>query len=233
VRKKYCNINKAKARLTALIVSVLILSALAGVQFIGKVSADYPFDWPMFGHDPQRMGYSESPAPNTNQTLWTASLGTFTGQTPAVADGKVYVGDWGGMVYCFDHETGEQIWNYTTGASIYCNPAVADGRVYTGSNDNNLYCLDALTGAKIWNYTTGNWVAGGSPTVVGGKVYVGSDDYNAYCFDAVTGALVWNYTTGGRVVGISAVDGRVYAGSVDDYNYYCLDALTGVSSYCS
>ena len=96
-----------------------------------------------------------------------------TGQTPVVADGKVYVGDWMGRMYCFDHETGEQIWNYSTGTdSIYSFPAVVNARVYTGSNNNNFYCLDAASGALLWNYTTGGWVAS-SAAVIDGRVYTG------------------------------------------------------------
>ena len=56
------------------------------------VSAAGAYDWPMFRHDLQHTGYSTSPAPNTNQTLWNYTTGNFVASSPAVADGKVYVG---------------------------------------------------------------------------------------------------------------------------------------------
>jgi len=227
LKTKNRNTMKAKATsLTTLLVSVLILSALAGVQFIGKVAADYPYDWPMFGHNPQHTGYTESPAPNTNQTLWTAKIGVGAGTHPIVADGKLFIGAWDRKFYCFDAADGNQLWNYTTDGMVYANSAYADGRVYLGSTDNNLYCWNATTGALIWNYTMTDWA--GAPTVVDGRVYCGSDNYNTYCFDAVTGALIWNYTTGGMVVSAPAVAyDRVYVGCVEDHNIYCFDAATG------
>jgi outer membrane protein assembly factor BamB len=220
--------RKVKATsLTALLASALILSALAGVQFVGKVYADYPYDWPMARYDLQNTGYSESPAPNTNQTLWTFTASSGIICSAAVVNGRVYIGDWTSKIYCLDHATGALIWNYTCGGSMAASPAVVDGKVYTGSGDFNVYCLDAVTGEKIWNYTTGDEVYS-SPAVVDGKVYVGSDDDNMYCLDADTGAKIWNYTTGDDIYANApaVVDGKVYVGSNDD-NMYCLDADTG------
>jgi len=144
--------------------------------------------------------------------------------SPAVADGKVYVGS-GYKVYCLNALTGAHVWNYTTGSGVSSSPAVADGKVYVGSYDNKTYCLNALTGAHVWNYTTGSGVSS-SPAVADGKVYVGSG-YKVYCLNALTGAHVWNYTTGDRVQSSPAVaDGKVYVAS-DDYKVYCLNSLTG------
>jgi outer membrane protein assembly factor BamB/pimeloyl-ACP methyl ester carboxylesterase len=183
-------------------------------------------DWPMHRHDLQHTGYSASPAPNTNQTLWTYTAGNSVGAGPTVADGRVYVGSWDTNVHCLDAATGALVWNYTTGSRVLSYPAVADGRVYVGSNDKNLYCLDAVTGAKIWNYTTGNNVQS-SPAIADGRVYVGSWDDKVYCLNAATGALVWNYTTGGDVISSPAVaDGKVFVGSNDD-DVYCLNAADG------
>ena len=186
-------------------------------------STRYP--WSMFRHDLSHTGYSESPAPNTNQTQWTYTTGDYVFSSPAVVDGKVYVGSEDNKTYCLNALTGALIWNYTTGAPVRSSPAVVDGKVYVGSMDNKTYCLNALTGALIWNYTTG-WVLS-SPSVVDGKVYVGSYDKKVYCLDALTGAHIWNYTTGDYVWSSPAVvDGKVYVGSYDK-KVYCLDALTG------
>ena len=73
-----------------LLVSVLLLSALGGAEFGGKVSAAGPYDWPMHRHDLQHTGYSASPAPITNQTLWNYTAGNYVGAGPTVADGKLY-----------------------------------------------------------------------------------------------------------------------------------------------
>ena len=123
-----------KSSLVFLLVSVFLLSALAGVQFVGKVSAAGPYDWPMFRHDLQHTGYSTSPAPSTNQTLWNYTTGSFIVSSPAVVDGKVYIGSYDRKFYCLDAATGAHIWNFTTGGIVGSSPAVVDGRVYVGSD---------------------------------------------------------------------------------------------------
>jgi outer membrane protein assembly factor BamB/pimeloyl-ACP methyl ester carboxylesterase len=183
-------------------------------------------DWPMFHHDLQHSGYSTSPAPSTNQTLWSYTTGASVYSAPAVTNGVVYVGSLDNNVYALDAATGAKIWNYTTGSQVYSSPAVADGKVYVGSSDYKVYCLNAATGALIWNYTTSGRV-GSSPAVSDDRVFVGSDDNNVYCLNAATGALIWNYTTGGDVFSNPAVaDGKVYVGSKDD-KIYCLNAVDG------
>jgi len=189
-------------------------------------STRYP--WSMFRHNLRRTGYTESPAPSTNQTRWNYTAGELGASSPAVVDGMVFIGFDDGNVYALDQYTGALIWNYTTGGPVQSSPAVVDGRVYIGSGDGKVYCLDALTGSHIWNYRTGAYVRS-SPAVADGRVYIGSYDNKTYCLDAATGELIWNYTTGSDVRSSPAVAyGKVYVGSwFPDCSVYCLDALTG------
>jgi hypothetical protein len=137
--------------------------------------------WPMFHHDLTHTGYSTSKAPKTNQTLWNFATGSVVWSSPAVADGKVYVGSYDMKLYCLDASTGASIWSFATGGAVPSSPAVADGKVYVGSADKKVYALDASTGSLIWSYTTGDYVDS-SPAVADGKVYVGSRDYKVYAF---------------------------------------------------
>ena len=182
--------------------------------------------WPMFRHDLRHTGYSTSKAPNTNQTLWTYTTGGWVTSSPAVADGRVYVGSDDRKVYCLNASTGALKWNYTTDGEVWSSPAIICGKVYVGSYDHKVYCLNASTGAYIWSYATNRPVVS-SPAVVCGKVYVGSPDSKVYCLNASTGAYIWSYTTGNFVWSSPAIaDGKVYVGS-GDKNIYCLDASTG------
>ena len=191
--------------------------------------------WPMFHHDLNHTGYSTSTAPDTNNTIWNYTTGSSVPGSPAVADGKVYVGSYDKKVYCLDASTGNKIWNYTTGDRVYSSPAVANGMVYVGSWDYNVYCLPQNDPngngvidpcEVIWSYTTGDNVYS-SPAVADGKVYVGSNDDKVYCLDATTGAFIWSYTTGSNVNSCPAVaGGKVYVGSYDK-KVYCLNAETG------
>ena len=137
--------------------------------------------WSMFHHDLTHSGYSKSSAPNVNNTAWTfATLGNIY-SSPAVADGKLYIGSIDRNVYALDAASGQLVWNYTTQDLVRSSPAVADGKLYIGSRDHNIYALNAANGELIWNYTTDNFVYS-SPTVADGKVYVGSWDGKVYAF---------------------------------------------------
>jgi outer membrane protein assembly factor BamB len=183
--------------------------------------------WPMFHHDLAHTGYATSPAPNTNQVLWNYTTGGRVWSSPAVANGRVYVGSEDKNVYGLDALTGARIWNYTTDSAVYySSPAVAYGKVYVGTNGGRVYSLDASTGAYIWDYATGAQVFS-SPAVANGNVYIGAHTGMVYCLDASTGALIWTSAKVGAVESSPAVaDGRVYVGSWDG-NVYALDASTG------
>jgi outer membrane protein assembly factor BamB len=193
--------------------------------YLKTVLFDQP-DWPMFGGDVNHTRFSPSNAPNTNEVQWSYTTGGYVESSPAVADGRVYVGSDDNNVYALQCETGTILWTYTTGDRVLSSPAVAEGRVYVGSEDKKIYCLNASTGAHIWDYTTGHWVDS-SPAFADGRVYVGSFDFKVYCLNASTGAHIWDYTTGAAVVSSPAVYcGKIYVGS-GDQNVYCLNSTTG------
>jgi outer membrane protein assembly factor BamB len=175
--------------------------------------------WRMFRHDLRHEGNSTSEAPDNLQVLWNNKTGDFVYSSPAVYEGKVFVGSNDKNVYALDENTGSLVWNYTTGDSVSSSPAVADGKVFVGSDDGNVYALNESTGLKVWNYTTGDAVHS-SPAVADGKVFVGSRDYNVYALNEGNGSFVWNYLTDRSVYSSPAVaDGKVFVGSDDGYVY--------------
>jgi len=182
--------------------------------------------WPMFRNDSYHLGCSDSTAPCTNNTLWNYTTGGAVLSSPAVADGKLYVGSNDRKVYCLNASDGSSIWSYTTDGWVISSPAYADDKVYVGSDDRKLYCLNASSGSLIWSYMTGNPVWS-SPTVVNNKVYFGSYDARIYCLNASDGTLLWNYTAGNSVLSSPAVTGdKVYVGAFDG-KVYCLNASDG------
>jgi outer membrane protein assembly factor BamB len=104
--------------------------------------------------------------------------------SPAVVNGRVFVGSDNGGIYCLNATSGGWIWNYTTGP-VWSSPAVAGGIVFVGSFDDNVYALNSSTGVKIWSFTTGGAVES-SPAVADGTVFVDSDDGNVYAFGSPT-----------------------------------------------
>jgi outer membrane protein assembly factor BamB len=181
--------------------------------------------WPMFRHDLSHSGYSTSTGPETNNVLWEYAIGNSM-SSPAIVDGKVYIGSESNRMYCLDANTGEKIWSYITNGKVYSSPAVVDGKVYFLSDGGKVYCLNSGTGKKIWDYSIGRYDAS-SPTVANGKVYFGSGDSNVSCLNADTGAKIWQYKTFQKIITSSpaVVNEKVYIGAESDV--YCLNANTG------
>ena len=61
--------------------------------------------------------------------------------SPAIADGIVYVGSWGGEVYAFDASTGAVVWSYETAGGVFSSPTVVGGVMFIGSYDGKVYAF--------------------------------------------------------------------------------------------
>jgi outer membrane protein assembly factor BamB len=95
--------------------------------------------------------------------------------TPAVANGRVFVGNTDHFVYSFAAHTGQLAWRYSTGSYVYAAPAVAPGpggkpTVFIGSYDSTFYAFDARSGNVRWSFNAPGRISG-APTVVGHIVY--------------------------------------------------------------
>jgi len=136
-----------------------------------------PEDWPMYSHDVNLTGYTTSPAPDTNGTLWIFTTGGTLLDQPAIKGGKLYIMSADGFFYCLNSSTGTVIWK-TNMSDVLKAPgprvdthsaanAVVDGKVYGGTFHyynasvggvdmgpfGRVFCLNADTGALIWNFT--------------------------------------------------------------------------------
>jgi outer membrane protein assembly factor BamB len=198
-----------------------------GCVYIGSQDEDLPTYGHLYGLNAEN-----------GHELW--SITTDGGETdgsgiqssPAIVDGKVYVGSLNGNVYCFYAGNGTEKWRYhTDGVVRRSSPAIANGKLYIGSHTEDwpstrgtLFCLDIADGHKVWNYSVEGEYSGGidsSPAVADGKVYVGSENCKIYCLNAETGQDIWTYIAGHFVTSSPAiVNGRMYIGS-DNGKVYC------------
>ncbi len=162
----------------------------------------------------------------TGDEIWVHDPSTdYQGCTPAIANGKVYIGNDDAFFYCLDAGTGDEIWNYTTGWMIWSSPSVYNNKVYFAADQ--IYCLNASTGEEIW--IEPGIHTSSSPAVAYGNVYIGTGagDGKVYCFDADTGDEIWQSSSLGSssYTGPAVADGKVYTSSSGGFN--CLDAYTG------
>jgi len=198
-----------------------------GSGFFGAQSTVDPIDsWPMFHHDLNRTGYSTSVIHEYIESLWNYTTGGEVRCSPAVVDGKVFVGSGNGYVYALNASasTPLPITNSSyIGAVDFSSPAVAGGRVFVGSTNGSMYALNETTLEPIWNFATRGSVES-SPAFANNTVFVGSNDNTIYALNASTnntnGTQIWNYTTNGPVRSSPAVAyGKVFVGSGDGYVY--------------
>jgi|GEM_PF-1723228 len=88
------------------------------------------------------------------RVVWAFDTGRDVDASPAVADGRVYIGSDSKKLYCLDAQTGGTIWEFKAGGVMRSSPVVADGYVYAGSHDHKIYCLNAQDGSKVWEFET-------------------------------------------------------------------------------
>jgi outer membrane protein assembly factor BamB len=121
----------------------------------------------------------------TGAVRWTAPVGAAVTQSPALADGKLYVPTVDGDLVVLaaggcGSSTCSPLWQGPTGSRIGTQPAVAGGVVFTGSDNGQVTAFDAAgCGAAscpgIWDEDLGGAVTGG-PAVSAGRLYVGTAD---------------------------------------------------------
>jgi outer membrane protein assembly factor BamB len=126
----------------------------------------------------------------TCQPLWTAAAGDFVTSSPAVANGRVYIGSGDDLLYAFDangcHQpTCTALWRgeaIGAQAGLVSTPAVANGVVYVGENNGMVEvfdangCGDSICLPLTQLLTNNEPIVSSSPAVVNGTVYFGSAD---------------------------------------------------------
>lgn len=151
---------------------------------------------------------------------------------PIVAEGLVFVGDWGGKFYALEAFSGREVWTASAPGGVRHSACYGDGKIYFATigdrTGGSVLCLKASTGEKLWEFkpgTRGGFVT--SPALYKGKIFLGGRDKVLYCLDAATGAKVWTFTAGGIYQQTCAAkDGRVCV-SAEDMIPRCFDAASG------
>lgn len=144
--------------------------------------------------------------------------------TPSIYNGKVYVGDWLGVLSVFDISTQTLLWQYDTKDdntygwvnSIVSQPLIYRDTLYFGGRNCNLYALNPETGDKFWMYhQPGNmWLFGG-PVASGDVLYVGSSfQHVVYAFNPDQPEMFWETNVYGINYGYPVIhDDNVIVGT--------------------
>ena len=133
----------------------------AGATTRGDVTGS----WPMYRGGQSLVGVTDAELPDEMELLWRFRTGDAVRSSPAIADGRVFVGSDDGAIYAINAATGEKLWSHQTDDAVGASPCVLDGTVFVGSGDGFLYALAADSGEFRWKYETedqilasANWV---------------------------------------------------------------------------
>ncbi len=173
---------------------------------------------------------------------WQTRLNGQIFASPAVFDGKVYIGTTGGVFNAVDARDGKILWAVAAGRPILGTALVTADAVFFTCDNGYLFRLRREDGKEVWRYDLGdsrasrvlghpavfNWDwHGAKPALADGVVYVGAGDGGFHAVDAASGQRRWRFATGDRVRGGAAIAGdRVVFGSADHF-VYALDRATG------
>ncbi|HUK37197.1 MAG TPA: PQQ-binding-like beta-propeller repeat protein [Vicinamibacterales bacterium] len=207
--------------------SLLVLGALAGTISVVRMAAAHEdadrathhHGWPMIGHDPadtRSQPFERIINPSNVSHLsvkWVAPTAGDVSATPAVADGAVYFGDFGGTLWKLDADTGAVIWSHSVadytgiaGDLARTSPTLFEDLVVVGDlKAPKLLGVDRKTGALRWMtdvHPDPHGIMTGSPMLAGDTIFTGVSAANAsgpgatfrgaiVAVDARTGHLLW------------------------------------------
>jgi outer membrane protein assembly factor BamB len=78
---------------------------------------------------------------SAGKAAWTFATNARVESSPAIADGRVFVGSNDGRFYVLNLNTGGKLWEFNAGGPLSASPAIARGRIVIGSQDGRLYCF--------------------------------------------------------------------------------------------
>src|SRR6266850_3585299 len=199
----------------ALLVALLAGSAGAAGTFANGSGGP---GWRMIGHDSRNsrnQPFERTIAPANAGRLvvkWVATTAGDVSATPAVSKGAVYFGDFGGMLWKLDADTGAVIWSHAVsdytgipGDIARTSPSLA-GRTLVVGDLRHPYMLgvDSKTGNLRWItqvHPDPKGIMTGSPVLAGDTIYTGVSASGA--------SAPATATFRGAIVALNAQDGRI------------------------
>ena len=195
--------------------------------------------WPNFRNGADLRGISRSSLPEDIDLLWEVRTPDGCRSTPAIADGKAYVGTLSGHLLCLDLSTGEEQWRYQSatpskpGAFIpgFGNPiSLTQTTVLAGDEDGILHAVNRQAGTVEWKFDSGGDLVGGA-TVTGERIIVGSHSQLLYALHLQTGEKQWEFDAKGPVNGTQAIIGKhTFVTGCSEPIMYVVDIETGLES---
>jgi outer membrane protein assembly factor BamB len=188
---------------------------------------------------------------STGKLTWQKIIPGWTWASPAIYEGRVYIGSSTGDIAALNATSRDQLWSITDlGYDGHSSFSIGDDLVYISKWPQGLQAWNASSGAFVWACSTKGNVVYATPAIANGVVYVSTGIGGAVgniqrggvtAIDAKSGALLWNHTIGSIQHSSPAVaGGMVFVGSDEisimdhtiagahaGHTVYALDSTTG------
>lgn len=163
-------------------------------------------DWPS-------KNYAYCYDKNGNEVWKSAELGNSVKNDMVLEDGKLYLQNSEGIVYCLDAQNGNEIWKfdcklkytkYTLSGMTYDN-----GKIYCGSS-RDVFCLDAANGNVSWKKNGSGEVSPVKFFIEDDLLVVGKHWRKVIAYDKNTGKEQWSYKVGSASATAFSSDSKIY-----------------------
>jgi outer membrane protein assembly factor BamB len=153
--------------------------------------------------------------------------------TPAVVDGKVFIGGGFGSYefYAFDAKTGKEAWLYQTGDDGPTAAVVEGGYIAFNTESCELEII-TMDGKRVWKKWLGDPLMS-MPAISKGKVYMAYPDSKAgnqhklACFDVKTGKEYWTKNIAGDIITAPVIqDDKIFLTTLEG-TMYCFHEQDG------
>src|SRR4051812_26021932 len=96
----------------------------------------------------------------SGRRLWTHDLNTTGYSTPAIAHGRVFIGDFRGYLHAYRARDGKELWRQHLGGKLLGPALVAGGLVFCSNLETQTYGLRARDGKVVWHIGIGKYSPG-------------------------------------------------------------------------
>jgi len=179
-------------RLTRSLILVIVCSLVVSLSSINitQAAVTNSYAWTTLQNDEGRTGYTESPAPDSNQTYWKFQTGGPITSSPVASAGMVFVASTDGYLYAVNATNGAKIWDFWIGTDVN-SPTVANGKVFITSASGAVYAINMYTGVEEWNKSLGEEAGFGAPLIVGSRVFVNGNQ-SVFVFNEAVGVSLYS-----------------------------------------
>jgi outer membrane protein assembly factor BamB len=148
------------------------------------------------------------------EVAWDYPSGAGIGATPAVADGRVFCGNYAGRAFAVRDKDGDELWTADLGSRIVASPTVGKKRVFFVTQGGELVALRQKDGRLEWRQALGGKLRA-TPLAHGDLLFVPGGGGELVCYEQDSGQVRWTFDAGSLASSPLMADGRLVFGCKD------------------